>query len=244
MLIVITIFLWGTLTGLKQTNKKIRLAVVGKHRLIRELFCIAVENEKLIEVIAEANNLRQAIDVAREHKPDVMVIDLVLPVLDIDEIIADIRQAYQDTRVLIVSSGLDEDDLQSMIKAGARGYLSKRQSSKTDLLNAIKVVHRGEFWIERKMTARLLDGEFNNKSKTDDHGQNPKELLTAREREVLGYLAKGCSNKEIACALFISDKTVKCHINNIFNKLNVSRRIEALLFAIKHGLTLPNECAR
>ena len=100
------------------------------------------------------------------------------------------------------------------------------------------------FGLKEKMTARLLDGEFNNKSKTDDHGQNPKELLTAREREILGYLAKGCSNKEIACALFISDKTVKCHINNIFKKLNVSRRIEALLFAIKNGLALPNECEK
>ena len=229
---------------MKQTNKKIRLAIVGKRRLIRELFCLAVENEKLIEVIAEANNLRQAIDLAREHKPDVIILDLVFPVLDIEEILTDLKQANQDTRVLIVSSNLDEDDLQSMIEAGARGYLSKRQSSKADLLNAINVVHRGEFWIERKMTAKLLEEKFNNNSKTDDHGQNPKKLLTAREREVIGYLAKGCSNKEIASALFISDKTVKCHINNIFKKLNVSRRIEALLFAIKHGLALPSECEK
>ena len=167
-----------------------------------------------------------------------------MPVLDIDEILADIRQAYQDARVLIVSSDVNEDELQSMIRAGARGYISKRHSSKADLLHAIKVVNRGEFWIERKMTAKLLDGEFYNNSKTDDRGKNPKELLTAREREVIGYLAKGCSNKEIAGALFISDKTVKCHINNIFKKLNVSRRIEALLFAIKHGLELPNGCEK
>jgi DNA-binding NarL/FixJ family response regulator len=228
----------------KQTNKKIRLAIVGMHRLIRELFCIAVDNEKLIDVVAEANNLRQAIDVAREHKPDVILLNLVLPVIDIDEILADIRKAYPDTKVLIVSSDLNEDDLQSMIRAGARGYISKRHTSKADLLHAIKAVHRGEFWIERKMTAKLLEEKFNNNSKTDDHGQNPKKLLTAREREVIGYLAKGCSNKEIASALFISDKTVKCHINNIFKKLNVSRRIEALLFAIKNGLELPNECEK
>ena len=229
---------------MKPTNKKIRLAIVGMRRLIREFFCIAVEIEKQIDVVAEANNLRQAIDVVRVHKPDVILLDLVLPVLDIDEILADIRQAYQDTRVLIVASDVNEDDLQSMIRAGARGYISKRHTSKADLLNAIKALHRGEFWIERKMTAKLLDGEFYNNSKTDDRGKKPKELLTAREREVIGYLAKGCSNKEIAGALFISDKTVKCHINNIFKKLNVSRRIDALLFAIKHGLELPNECER
>lgn len=229
---------------MKQTNKKIRLAIVGKRRLNREFFCLALENEGMIDIIAEANNLHQAIDIAREHKPDVIILDLVMPVLDIEEILDNIKQAYQDARVLIVSSDLDEDDLQSMIKAGARGYLSKRHSSKADLLNAIKVVHRGEFWIERKMTARLLDGKFNGKSTADGRGQKPTELLTQREREVIGYLAKGCSNKEIACALFISDKTVKCHINNIFRKLNVSRRIEALLYAIKNGLALPNECEK
>ena len=226
---------------MKQTNKKIRLAIVGKHRLIRELFCIAVENEKLIDVVAEADNLRQAIDVARVHKPDVILLDLALPVLNIDKILAEIRQAYQDTRVLIVASDLNEDDLLSMIRAGARGYISKRHTSIADFLNAIKALKCGEFWVERKMTAKLLDGEFYKNCKTDGHS---KELLTAREREVIGYLSKGCSNKEIACALFISDKTVKCHINNIFKKLNVSRRIEALLYAIKHGLALPTECER
>ena len=229
---------------MKQTNKKIRLAVVGKQQLNRELFCLAVKNQKSIEVIAEADDLPLAIDLARDHKPDVIILDLVFPVSDIKEILADIKQAYQDTRVLIVSSDLDEDYLQSMIAAGARGYLSKRHTSTADLLNAIKAVYRGEFWIERKMTARLLESKFNNGFAADGHGQNPKALLTDREKEVLGHLAKGCSNKEIACALFISDKTVKCHISNIFRKLKLSRRIEALLYAIEHGLVLQNECEK
>ena len=121
-------------------------------------------------------------------------------------------------------------------RAGAWGYISTIRASKSDLINATKAVKRDEFWTERKISAKILKGELRRGFQSDGNRQKSKDSLTQREKEILRHLAKGLSNKEIASAIFISDKTVKSHVNRSFKKLNVSRRMEALIFAIKYGL--------
>ena len=219
------------------TNQKIRLAIAGNRRLIRDLISTAFAGETEIEVVAEAENLKLAIDMVRKHKPDLVILDIELIELNLFEIIPEVKKAYHGTRVLVLAAKLRDDDIYRLIKAGARGYISTQNAGLADLINAIKAIAAGEFWIERKMTARLLDFEL--LKKTDGDISKTKQILSKRELEVISYLAKGFSNKEIAAALFISEKTVKSHINRIFKKLNISRRTEALLYAINHGYIKP-----
>jgi DNA-binding NarL/FixJ family response regulator len=135
----------------------------------------------------------------------------------------------------MLTVALDEAMIFKSLKAGAKGYLSK-DSSVSDLTKAIKAVHQGELWIERK----LMSTFFNHEAIADSKGGNPhgrtKEGLTPREQEVLHVLATGCTNKEIAQDLFISEKTVKTHLSSIFRKLKVTRRLQAILCAIREGL--------
>ena len=221
---------------MSQTNKNIRIAIACNRKLFQEFFCIALKEEPHIEIIAALDDLSLAVDNAREHKPDVLLLDITQSEYRVEEIIGEIKTAFKGARVLVVAIELNDDSIESYVRAGARGYISTKHSSKAGVVSAIKAVHRGEFWIERKLTAKLLEGKYRYHYKTDGRPRNPKQILTERELEIIRHLAQGYSNKEIASVLSISDKTVKSHINNIFKKLNVNRRIEALLFAIRHGL--------
>jgi len=228
----------------EQVNQKIRIVIAGNRKLFRELFCLALKDEECIDIVAEVENLCDVIDVAFELKSDIILLDIAQTEFNVEEILAEVAKNSPDVKILPVALDLKDEEIQLLIKAGARGYISTKNASKADLISAIKSVQRGEFWIERKIIAKLLIKEFHNDFKTDKFAQNPKELLTEREKEVLRYLCKGFSNKEIASSLFISDKTVKCHLNSIFKKLNISSRIEAILYAIQHGLSLQMKSRR
>jgi DNA-binding NarL/FixJ family response regulator len=223
-----------------QTDHKIRLAIAGNHRLIREFFCTAFAGDEQIEVVAQAEYKHLAADTAHEFKPDVVLLEIALSPADALTVVPQIREASAASKVLIVAPVLTEDDIHAFVKAGAWGCITTRHTSTSDLINAIKAVHAGEFWIERKITARILKGELHKDVQAYAGGQKPTDGLTKREIEVLYHLAKGLSNKQIATTLYISDKTVKSHINRIFKKLNINRRIEALLFAMKNGLLQQN----
>jgi len=159
-----------------------------------------------------------------------------LSLSDAIETFPQIKKTFSEAKILAVAHDLTDDYIHQLIKAGARGYVSTESASTENLISAIKAVARGEFWLDRKITAELLDQGLKEDSVNGSRAKNPGDVLSSREKEVLAHLSKGYSNKEIAAALFISDKTVKCHINNIFKKLKINRRIEALLFAIKHGI--------
>ena len=221
------------------TNQKIRLAVAGKRRLIRDFISNTIVAQKRIEIVGEAENLKLAIDIARRHKPNVIILDIALTEFDLFEILPEISKASKRTRALILAPSLDDNYIYKLIKAGARGYISTVNASTADFISAIKAVEAGEFWIERKMAAKLLDIELHKKNNNDI--SKTKHILSKREIEVITYLAKGFSNKEIAAELFISEKTVKSHINHIFKKLKISRRIEALMYAVNQGFVKPSE---
>ena len=214
---------------------QIRIVIADGHRLFREGMCLILGQEKGIQIVGEAVNELQTINVVNELKPDVVLLDITIAKIDGTQVVLPIRQKSPKTKALMLTAALDEAMIFKSLKAGAKGYVSK-DSSVSDLTKAIKAVHQGELWIERKLMSRFFDQE----AMADSKGGNPhggtKEGLTPREREVLHFLATGCTNKEIAQDLFISEKTVKTHLSSIFRKLKVTRRLQAILCAIREGL--------
>jgi RNA polymerase sigma factor (sigma-70 family) len=151
-------------------------------------------------------------------------------------VLPSIRHKSPKTKTLILASNKDEEKIFQSLKIGAKGYLSM-DSSASDLTKAIKAVQRGELWMERKLMSKFFENEASHNSNEANSQKKTLEGLTPREQEVLRHLAAGLSNKEIADDLFISEKTVKSHLNSIFKKLNVTRRLQAILYAINKGLS-------
>lgn len=218
-----------------RVNHNIRIAISGGPRLFRECVCATLKNEGSMEIVGDAENGVQAIDIIKTLKPEVVLLDITMPASNGTQVLAAIKSQSLGTKALIFSDALDEGQIANCIKAGARGYLS-RQSNIADLIMAIKAVYEGQLWIGRKLTARLLNGGFHNVTADDDRKKKTKDSLTTREKEVFSLLSEGLTNKQIAQALFISEKTVKSHLNSIFKKLNVRRRFEAIVIAIKRSI--------
>jgi DNA-binding NarL/FixJ family response regulator len=204
------------------------------NRLFREGLRQVLTGEKEIKIVGEAVNEEQAVHIVSELKPDIMLIDMAFVDVDKVEIIPSIREKSPNTKSLILSASSDEEKIFKALKAGARGYLSK-DSGVPDLVKSIQSVRRGELWLERQLMAKFIDGTLVANSREEDQEEATIEKLTQREEEVLGCLTKGCTNKEIADSLFISERTVKSHLNNIFRKIHVTRRLQAILYAIDHG---------
>jgi len=220
----------------KEMGDKIRVVIADDHKLLREMLHLALSQEKDIEVVGEAGNGLQTIDIISDLKPDIVLLDIIMPEMNGIKVFPAIREKSPDTKALMLTARNDEAMIFKALKAGAKGYLSKDVSI-SDLIKAIQAVHKEELWVERKLMARFLDGEAIAHPRAEDQPGKTKEGLTPREKEVLSLLTKGSTNKELAKALFISEKTVKSHLNSIFRKLNVSRRLQAILYAIRRGLS-------
>ena len=220
----------------KKKSDQIRIVIADDHMLIREMLRRTLHQEDSIKIVGEATNGLQTIDVISDLKPDVVLLDIIMPEMDGIKVLPAIREKSPKTKALMLTAAMDETMIFKSLKAGAKGYLSK-DTSISDLIKAIKTVHQGEIWIERKLMARFLEGEAIVNSGREVRAGKPKEVLTPREKEILSILTTGCTNKEIAKALFMSEKTVKSHLNSIFRKLNVTRRLQAILQAINRGLS-------
>jgi DNA-binding NarL/FixJ family response regulator len=214
---------------------KIKVVIADDHRLFREMLRLALHKEKNIKIVGEAASGRQAIDAIKNFKPDIALLEIILPEMEGIEVLPVIREKSPETKVLMLAAHKDEAKIFKALKAGAKGYVSK-DASVSDLIKAIQTVHKGELWVERKQMARFFDREAAHNPKREDQTAKRKSVLTAREKEVLSLLSTGRTNKEIAKALFISEKTVKSHLNSIFRKLKVSHRLQAILHAINRGL--------
>ena len=215
--------------------RRIRLIIVEDHRLCRESLGLVLAQETSIEIVAQAVNGPQAIEVICELKPDIVLVGITMPESEGLQIISTIKERSPATKAIIITGGMDEKVIIEAIKAGAKGYLS-RNSSISRLFKAIKAVHNGELWIERQLIAKYFNGDITVNSGLAKSPQKIEKTLTSREQEILSILMKGATNKEIGRQLYICEKTVKSHLNSIFKKLNVRRRLEAILCAIKQGL--------
>jgi len=220
-----------------QTEGNIRVVIADDHSLFRAGLRLILSEEEIVEIVGEAANGVQAIDIITDLKPDVVLLDLAISEMDGIQILTAIKQTSPETKALMFNAAVtvDEEMIFKSLKLGAKGYLSKNLAS-CNLIKAIKAVQRGEMWIERKLMSKFFATEQRNVLSMEDQAKKTNTGLTAREQEVLSVLTKGLTNKEIAEILCISEKTVKTHLNSIFRKLNVTRRLQAILYAIGRGI--------
>ncbi|MBI3961200.1 MAG: response regulator transcription factor [Deinococcus sp.] len=206
----------------------IRLLLADDHRMFRQGLRQILETEGDMEVIAEAGNGQEAVAKAHELHPDVVLMDINMPGLDGVKAAQLISRNAPGTAVIILTMYRQDDYIFEAIKAGARGYLLKDADSE-ELVRAIHAVAQGEALIDPTIATRVL-AEFRRPQ------EPPAEHLTAREEEILRQVARGASNREIAQALGLSEKTVKNRLSEIFSKLSLSNRTEAALYAVREGL--------
>ena len=207
-----------------------KILIADDHPVVREGLSAMLSREKNISVIGEATNGKEAIDLALKGSPDVVLMDLRMPVLDGVEAIRQIKSKRPDIEFIIITTYDDDENILKGIEAGAKAYLLK-DSPREKLFQAIKAVSRGESLIEPAIAGRVIDRltQLSQQVKAPD-------ALSEREIEVLSLIAEGTSNKEIARDLCISQSTVKTHIQSIFQKLDVNDRTEAVTKAIRKGL--------
>lgn len=211
----------------------ISVLVVDDHTLMRQGLRRILEDAGM-KVIGEAENGIQAVDLATTINPDVILMDIQMPGMDGIEATRNIKKIKDDATIVILTMHEEEQFLFEAIKAGAIGYLLKSRAPQ-ELIQVIEAANEGLSLLQPSMASKLLT-EFSEVQKRQDEKAKHYALLTAREREVLACIAKGMSNKEIAAELFISDKTVKNHLSNIFEKLHINDRTSAAVMALKEGL--------
>lgn len=206
-----------------------RVLIADDHHVVRRGLLFFLKTQKDIEVIGEASNGKEAVELAESLRPDIVLMDLVMPVMDGIQATRKIKEKHPEIIVLMLTSFSDRDHVVPAIEAGAAGYQLK-DIEPDELVESLRSLMRGENTLHPKASSELLKGP----SVPAPHTIN---LLTPREKEVLAELTKGKSNREIASALFVTEKTVKTHISNFFVKLEVQDRTQAALYAVKHGLT-------
>ena len=204
----------------------IRILIADDHSVVRQGLRMFLGLDPELEVVGEAADGAEALRLARQLRPDVVLMDLLMPVLDGIAATAAIRHELPDTEVLALTSVLEDASVVGAVRAGAIGYLLKDTQADA-LCQAIKSTAAGQVQLTPKAAARLMQAVSAPESPVD---------LTERETEVLRLLAQGQSNKQIAHSLHISEKTVKTHVSNILSKLGVQSRTQATLYAIRIGL--------
>ena len=210
----------------------IKVLLVDDHEMVRLGVSAYLSVQEDIEVIAQAENGKIGVEKALELKPDIILMDLVMPVMDGIEATKEILSKWKEAKIIIVTSFIDDEKVYPAISAGAKSYLLKT-SSASEIAQAIRDTYRGEGVFEKEVSEKLehrheVEEEF-----------RLFEELTSREKEVLLLIAQGKSNQEIADECFITLKTVKTHVSNILSKLQVEDRTQATIYVFKHRLVQP-----
>ena len=218
------------------TSTPIRVLVVDDHAIVRQGICALLEESDDIEVVGEAGNGLEAIRQAEGLRPDVVLMDLLMPEMGGIEAIRQISAQQPDVRFLVLTTYSGDDLVFPAIQAGAQGYLLK-DSGAGELVQAIRQVHRGEPSLHPDIARRLMQ-----EIQQPASGKRTPDPLTAREVEVLRLVAKGLGNVEIAEQLTVTEATVRSHISRILDKLHLANRVQATLYALREGLaTLDDE---
>ncbi|MDX2558040.1 response regulator [Streptomyces sp. NPDC087219] len=211
-------------------DKQIRVLLVDDHQVVRRGLRTFLEVQDDIEVVGEASDGAEGVARAEELRPDVVLMDVKMPGTDGIEALKRLRALDNPAKVLVVTSFTEQRTVVPALRAGASGYVYK-DIDPDALAGAIRSVHAGHVLLQPEVAGALL-------SQDDSHGGTGRgSTLTEREREVLGLIADGRSNREIARALVLSEKTVKTHVSNILMKLDLADRTQAALWAVRHGLT-------
>jgi NarL family two-component system response regulator LiaR len=211
----------------------IRVLIADDHAVVREGLRAFLALQEDVEVVAEAEDGEEAVSAVERLTPDVALVDLVMPRLDGIEAIRRMRALWPETRVIVLTSFVDEDKMLPAVRAGAAGYLLKDVQPQ-ELVAAIRTVHGGGTLLHPAVVEELV-----REVSRDDARRPADNPLTEREREVLALIARGRANKAIAFELGVAEKTVKTHVSNILAKLNLTDRTQAALYAVREGLVDP-----
>lgn len=209
----------------------IQVLIADDHHVVRRGLLFFLKTQKDIEVIGEAKNGAEAVQLVEQLQPDIVLMDLVMPEMDGIQATKKIKSKWPKVQVLMLTSFSDKDHVLPALEAGAAGYQLK-DIEPDELVNSIRQVMLGE-----KIYHPIATYQLEEMIREEENLPHVKNRLTPREQDVLAELTKGKSNREIASSLFVTEKTVKTHISNIFTKLQVQDRTQAALYAVKHGLT-------
>ncbi len=207
----------------------IKVLFVDDHEMVRIGVAAYLSSQSDIEVVGEADNGQKAVSMALELRPDIILMDLVMPEMDGIEATKLIMEKWPEAKIIIVTSFLDDEKVYPALEAGATSYMLKT-SKASEIADAVRATYRGQSVLEPEVTGKMME-KLRHPKKDMLH-----EQLTAREMEVLLLMAKGKSNQEIADELFIALKTTKVHVSNILSKLEVQDRTQAVIYAFKHSI--------
>lgn len=206
----------------------IRVLLADDHEMVRIGVSAYLQAQPDMEVVAEAENGQQAVDKALETRPDIILMDMVMPVMTGAEATAEIIKQWPEAKIMVVTSFLDDDKVYPALEAGAISYILKTTNAKS-IAEAIRKTCNGTSVLEPEVTTKMMQ-----RMRQPEHALH--EDLTERESEVLLLMARGMTNQEIADELFIALKTVKTHVSNILSKLEVQDRTQAVVYAFSHHL--------
>jgi two-component system NarL family response regulator len=224
-----------SVAAVPSSDDPIRVLVVDDHALFRRGLQMVLEQEDDIDVVGEAGDGAEAVEKAAETMPDIVLMDVRMPKRGGIDSCTAIKDAVPSCKIIMLTISDEEADLYDAIKAGASGYLLKEISIE-EVAAAIRAVNEGQSLISPSMASKLLSEFATMIKRTDDRQQVPTPRLTDREMEVLKLVAKGMNNRDIAKQLFISENTVKNHIRNILEKLQLHSRMEAVVYAVREKL--------
>jgi len=223
------------------TKTKIRIVVADDHPIFRDGLCKLLALEDDFEVVAQAQDGRQVLDVLQQFEPDILLLDLKMPGLDGLATLQRLQSAKNKTRVIVLTASDDKNEFVQAMKLGTSGIVLKQTATEL-LIKSIRKVHAGEIWLDSHTTAAVIRQFVAADEVPPPIPQSaaPRERerspLSQREREIVALVAQGFKNKEMAEKMFISEQTVKNHLHNIFDKLGVSDRLELALYAIHNNL--------
>ncbi len=218
-------------------QKKIRVVLADDHPIVRDGLRKLLSLEDDIEIVGEAADGREVLQLVQETEPDVVILDLRMPNLDGLSALQALQQSNRKSKVIVLTASEDKNEFVQAMKLGCSGIVLK-QTAPELIVKSIRKVYAGEIWLDSHTTAAVMrqfaaPGEIIGGAKNRE-----RSPLSAREREIVGLVAQGYKNKEMAEKMFISEQTVKNHLHNIFDKLGVSDRLELALYAIHKGLHL------
>lgn len=212
-----------------EASESVKVLIVDDHAVVRQGLITFLELQDEIEIVGEASNGKEALDKVVKLQPDVVLMDLVMPIMDGLTAIKEIKKLRPETEVIALTSFADDEKVFTAIRSGATGYLLK-DVSPADLVKAVLAAERGEVQLHPEVAKKLM-----HEVAVPRKENLPDEELTEREKEVLVLLGRGMSNKEIAREISVSEKTVKAHVSSILNKLNLPGRTHAALYAVRQG---------
>ena len=210
-------------------SEPIRVLIADDHPLFRDGVAHSLASEPDIEVVGQASSGGEALQMAREHLPNVLLLDIAMPGRGGIVAAGEVAGACPATKIIMLTVSKDEDDLMAALKAGARGYVLKGVSAR-ELANVVRAVAGGDVYVSPSLAADML------RELSRPQPPDPLDELTEREREVLQLVAEGLTNREIGERIHLSEKTIKHYMTNVLQKLQVRSRVEAALLAQRHGL--------